>query len=276
MKKIIAPVDFSAVSKNAALYAANMAAYLNIPLVLMHVTELPISYAEVPSVPIPDSGLMDDGNSLLQQFANELDEKLAGQLTIETLNRTGNALYEISSYCNRVKPYALVIGTHGNSGITRILLGSTTMGVIKECHFPVIIVPNQYTFQKPQKIGFASDMHDVLHTTPADQVKTIVDDLGGRLEILHVDKDDLEEEQEMAEETKNLNTIFADQHPRIKILKSVFTEEALLNYANEKSLDLLIIVPKKHNWIDALIKHQHTKNIALHAAVPVMVLKNHH
>ena len=42
MKKIVAPIDFSAVSKNAALYAANLAAFLDLPLVLMHVTELPI------------------------------------------------------------------------------------------------------------------------------------------------------------------------------------------------------------------------------------------
>jgi hypothetical protein len=103
-----------------------------------------------------------------------------------------------------------------------------------------------------------------------------VDDLGGKLEILHVDKEDLEEEESLVAETKQLNSMFADQHPKIKILKSVFTEETLLNYAMEKNLDLLIVVPKKHNWVDLLIKHQHTKNIALHAAVPVMVLKNHH
>jgi nucleotide-binding universal stress UspA family protein len=276
MKKIIAPVDFSAVSKNAALYAANMAAFLNLPLVLLHVTELPISYAEVPSVPVSDTALLDDGNNLLQALSKELDEKLMGQLTIETMNRTGNALFEITSYCNRVKPYALVIGTHGNSTFTRMLLGSTTLGVIKECQSPVIIIPNGYTFQKPLKIGLASDLHDVTHTTPAETIKTIVDDLGGKLEILHVDKEDLEEEETLVAETRQLNSMFADQNPKIRILKSVFTEETLLNYAMEKNLDLLIVVPKKHNWIDLLIKHQHTKNIALHAAVPVMVLKNHH
>jgi nucleotide-binding universal stress UspA family protein len=57
MKKIIAPVDFSVVSKNAALYAANMAAFLNLPLVLMHVTELPVSYGEVPVVALNESSL---------------------------------------------------------------------------------------------------------------------------------------------------------------------------------------------------------------------------
>lgn len=276
MKKIIAPVDFSAVSKNSAIYAANLAAYLDIPLVLLHVTELPISYAEVPSVPVSDSALLDDGNNLLDALSKELDEKLMGQVTIETINRTGNALFEITSYCNRVKPYALVIGTHGNSTFSRLLLGSTTLGVIKECSSPVIIVPNGFGFKKPAKIGLASDLHDVTHTTPTDSIKTFVDDLGGRLEILHVDKDDLEEEEALVTETRQLNTMFAEQNPKIKILKSVFTEETLLNYAAEKNLDLLIVVPKKHNWVDLLIKHQHTKNIALHAAVPVMVLKNHH
>jgi nucleotide-binding universal stress UspA family protein len=70
--------------------------------------------------------------------------------------------------------------------------------------------------------------------------------------------------------------MFAEQRPKLKILKSVFTEETLLNYAAEKDLDLLVIVPKKHSWIDTLIKHQHTRNIALHAPVPVMVVKPGH
>lgn len=275
MKKIVAPVDFSAVSRNAASYAANMAAFLNIPLVLMHVSELPISYAEVPSVPVTDNGLLEDGNNLLVKLSEELENELSGQVNIEILNRTGNPLYEITSYCNRTKPYALVIGTHGNSGFARILLGSTTLGVIKECHCPTIIVPNGYRFRKPLKIGLASDLHDVSHTTPAETIKKFVDDLGGRLEILHVDKEDMEEEELLVAETNQINTMFAEQQPKIRILKSVFTEETLLNYASEKNLDLLIVVPRKHNWIDVLIKHQHTKNIALHAAVPVMVLKQH-
>ncbi|MES2647145.1 MAG: universal stress protein [Bacteroidota bacterium] len=273
MKKIIAPVDFSAVSKNAALYAANMAAFLNIPLVVMHVTELPISYAEVPTIPISNVTLMDDDSVKLQEFVTELDKKLMGQVTIETINRTGNPLYEISSYCNRLKPYALVIGTHGNGSFTRFLLGSNTLGLIRDCSSPIVIVPNGFEFKKPLKIGLASDLHEVATCTPAEQIRTLVEDLGSKLVILHVDKNGEEDEDEILAETRQLNNMFVEQHPKIKILKSVFTEETLLNYAAENQLDLLIVVPKKHSWIDSLIKHQHTKNIALHAPVPVMVLK---
>ena len=276
MKKIIAPVDFSAVSKNAALYAANMAAYLNIPLVLMHVNELPISYAEIPAIPISENDLTDEGDDPLQQLSKELDEKLQGQLTVETITRTGNALYEIVNYCNRAKPYAVVMGTHGNGSFTRFLLGSTTLGVIHDCHYAVLVIPNEFAFRKPLKIGFASDLHEVAKNTPAEQIRAFVDDLGGKLEILHVDKEDLEEEAEVLAEAEELNHMFAAQHPKIKILKSLFTEETLLNYAAEKNLDLLMIVPKKHSWIDVLVRHQHTKHIALHASVPVMVIKPTH
>lgn len=272
MKKIIAPVDFSAVSKNAALYAANMAAFLNLPLVLMHVTELPISYAEIPAIPVNENG-MDSDNDMLRELATEIEENLVGQLAVEIIKRTGNPLYEIANYCNRTKPYAIVIGTHGNGGITRFLLGSTTLGIIRECHCPVMIIPNGFDFRIPLKIGLASDLHDVAKNTPSDQICTVVDDFGGKLEILHVDRNDMEEEAEVLAETEQLNTMFAAQHPRIKILKSAFTEETLLNYAAEKKLDLLMIVPKKHSWIDNLVRHQHTKHIALHSPVPVMVIK---
>jgi nucleotide-binding universal stress UspA family protein len=273
MKKIIAPVDFSAVSKNAALYAANMAAFLNIPLVLFHVTELPVTYGEVPVIPVNAGKTIDNDTLKLQELVDDLDKKLLGQVTIETISRTGNPLYEICSYCNRLKPYAVVIGTHGNGSFTRFLLGSTTLGVIKDCSSPIVIVPNEFEFKKPLKIGLASDLHDVAVYTPAEQIRALVEDLGGKLVILHVDKNDEEEMDEIMAETKELNTMFQEQHPKIKILKSAFTEETLLNYAAQNQLDLLIVVPKKHSWIDSLIKHQHTKNIALHAPVPLMVIK---
>ena len=216
---------------------------------------------------------MESGKDLMRQFAKEIEEELKGQVTVDVIIRTGNPLYEIANFCNRTKPYAVVIGTRENGGFTRFLLGSTTLGLIRECYCPVMIIPNDFAFHIPAKIGLASDLHDVRKNTPAGQICTVVEDLGGQLEILHVASNDVEEEAEVLAETEQLNTMFATQHPKIRILKSAFTEETLLNYAAEKQLDLLIIVPKKHTWIDTLVRHQHTKHIALHAPVPVMVIK---
>lgn len=47
-------------------------------------------------------------------------------------------------------------------------------------------------------------------------------------------------------------------------------EEGLTGFAEKNNLDLLIIVPKKHNIFDKLFHKSHTKKLMLETHVPVM------
>jgi nucleotide-binding universal stress UspA family protein len=273
MKRIVAPIDFSEVSLNAARYAANMAAYLNLPLQLMHVTVLPMSYGPT-SVPLAlDDDLEAMPTERLKKFSQVLHDEMRGQVDIELIHRTGSAVYEIMSHCNHTRPFAVVLGSHGDSDLTRFLLGSTTIGLIRECSSPVIVIPKDFSFTPPKKIALASDFQHVTKTTPSQYIHNMVTSLGAELEILHIENK-AEPLEEVAEVISELNNIFTTEKPKIRIIKNVETEETLLDYAKAHSFDLLIVVPRKHNWFELVIKRQHTNNIALHATVPVMLLKN--
>ena len=48
--------------------------------------------------------------------------------------------------------------------------------------------------------------------------------------------------------------------------------EGLSNYALMHSIEMLIAVPRKHNLVQKLFVGSHTKNLAFHSKVPVMVV----
>lgn len=271
MKKIVAPIDFSEVSISTAHYAAHLAASLGLELELVHVSELPMAYSELIPEVIDDYNLQERIDAQLQRVVPLIKNELAGNLKIQTTILRGSPLYEITNYCNEQMPYAIVIGPHSNSSFSRFLLGSTTVGVMNSCRCPVVIVPKEYTWQPPQRIGLASDFHEMNAEIPSGMIETLVEALGAKLEILHVDNN--EPEEVLAAGSEHISQLFGSTQPAIKVLQSPFVEETLLNYSAEKHLDMLVVVPRKHSWIDLLVKHQHTKNIALHAGVPVLVVK---
>jgi len=58
----------------------------------------------------------------------------------EILVAVNSVVKEIVEYAEKQDVDLIVIGTRGMSGLKRILLGSTSSGVVKYAHCPVLVV----------------------------------------------------------------------------------------------------------------------------------------
>jgi nucleotide-binding universal stress UspA family protein len=273
MNKIIAPIDFSPVSINAAKYAANMAAALNKDLVLFHVVQIPVVYGEVPMPMGEFDATQAEAQEEMEKLVRQIDEEMAGQVVIHTTMKVGSPVYELIQQSKSNGIYAIVMGTHGAGAMERFFLGSTTTSLIREASCPVLVIPPDYKFSRPKKIGLASDFKDVVKYTPQKAILKLLDTFDAQLEILHSDPDYKEFEPAAMEEGLMLDTMFEVHRPKFQFLHSGYTEESILHYAAENAIDLLIIVPKEHGIIDSIFKHQHTGSFVRNATLPVMVLK---
>jgi len=274
MNKIIAPVDFSEVSLNAASYAANVAAALNKDLLLMHIVQLPVVYGDVP-MPVGEyDSLMQEAGEQLSKVAEKLEKETLGQVVVHTNVKVGSAVYELLQASKSTGVYAVIMGTHGAGSVERFFLGSTTQSLINESLSPVIVVPGQYAFKKISKIGFASDFKEVVTKTPDATIKMFLNDFNASLQILHVDPDYSEFEPAVMEEGLLLDTMFSAQKPSFQFLHSGYIEESILTYAAQNEIDMLIVLPKNHSFLESIFKHQHTGQFIRQATVPVMVLKS--
>ncbi|MBA4149318.1 MAG: universal stress protein [Verrucomicrobia bacterium] len=140
LKTILAPTDFSSESRKAIRYATALAKSLGGQIVLLHVIE-----------PTPYSGTLDDipllftSDELKKSAQRELktlckEESIAPELLKSTHVRSGPACPEIVDEAKAIGADLIVIATHGQNALTRVIFGSTTERVVRHAKCPVLVV----------------------------------------------------------------------------------------------------------------------------------------
>jgi nucleotide-binding universal stress UspA family protein len=141
LKKILCPTDFSPGSQQAARLATRLAREMNAELVFVHSWYVaPNAYS--PGVPFPpgmEQDLMNDAQRGLDSAVNEALAGGAKQVSGGLVS--GVPWAEIVAQLENQAFDLCVIGTHGRTGLARILVGSVAEKVIRHAPCPVLAVP---------------------------------------------------------------------------------------------------------------------------------------
>jgi universal stress protein A len=144
-KKILCAVDFSDNSREAMRRAADLVKATGGSLTLFHVIHVPVvGYAE--SAPMMAS----TGVELTQDLGVQAEQHLAdwkvraeemGARNVSTQVVAGVPWHMIVEALDGDRTYDLVvIGTHGRTGLGRVLLGSVAETVVRHAPCPVLVV----------------------------------------------------------------------------------------------------------------------------------------
>ena len=271
MKTIIVPTDFSPTATNAMNFAADMAMNINASLMLLHVYQVPVSMTDVPVVLISADELKKDSERQLNEAKESLTHITSGKVKIYTEAIMGDVADELEDVCNRIEPFAVVMGTKGTSGLERMLFGSTTLTAIRHLKWPVIVVPPGKEYGAGiKKIGFACDFDKVVENTPVQFIKNMVKAFNAELHVLNVDYENRHFKPETPEESLMLQTLLEDLNPAYHFVNNKDIEDGINEFAETNNIDLLITIPKKHSLLDGLFKHSSTKGLVMQSHVPVM------
>src|SRR5688572_17352162 len=160
MKTLVVPTDFSSVSVNAMNYAVDMAQAINAGIILLHVYNVPVSFTDGPIAPVTTVSVEEmkrTSEERLQEIKKNLVTVTSGKVEIFTEARLGETVEELEQLCQSVEPLAIIMGSHGATGLDRILMGSTTLTAIRHLKCPVLVVPPGTTYHGIRKIGLACD-----------------------------------------------------------------------------------------------------------------------
>ena len=144
-RKILVPIDFSEHSRKTVAFATRFASHYKATLQLLHVFEIP-DYAATPygrreQTCNPLKSQLDaaeqDAREKLTAFENEL---LKLGFKVEAYLRVGYPFDEIVQMANHLDVDLIIIGSHGHTGITRLLVGSTAERVVERAPCPVLVV----------------------------------------------------------------------------------------------------------------------------------------
>ena len=270
MKTIIVPTDFSAISNNAMNYAADLGREINCSILLFHAYQIPVSMTDVPIVLISVEDLQKNAETKMAEVKKSLEKATGGAIKIYAETKLGDTVDELEDLCNRTKPFAVVMGTKGATGLERVFFGSTTLTTIKHLSWPVIVVPPDKKYSTIKKIGFACDFREVVNTTPTRFIKDFVKQFDAELHVLNVDYKNSHFKPETPEESVLLHTMLEDLNPKYDFIEDENIEAGIEKFAEKNNLDLVITIPKKHKLLEGLFRKSHTKDLIFHSHLPIM------
>jgi nucleotide-binding universal stress UspA family protein len=144
---ILVATDFSDASAAATAYAFQLARTVSAKLYLIHV--VPESDVQVMRALRGHLQSHIETDALVQIYYADADQRLtqlvdrahATDLVQERLIVTGQPASEIISWAAAKNVDLIIVGTHGRSGLNRVMMGSVAEHVLRLAACPVLIVP---------------------------------------------------------------------------------------------------------------------------------------
>jgi nucleotide-binding universal stress UspA family protein len=176
INQILVPTDFSENAELAVNYAIALAKQCSAKLHLLHTPVVPtyllmdLSYSPGPEAV---TRILNDAQEALDRQAQMIT---AAGVEHFTAIREGTVHEVIRDYAKEHDVDLVVVGTHGRTGVSKLMYGSITERVIKTVHTPIIIIPPEggripssiviaYDFSAPAKHAaeVARAIHGVSH-----------------------------------------------------------------------------------------------------------------
>ena len=282
MKTLLISTDFSDIATHAAEYGYNLAKQIKADVILCNAVIVP---AEMPQAgvvvwPMEEYNvLMEDSDKELKKLKNHL-EKTESQSSfrplIKVINETGTLADVVNVIIADHDVDLLIMGTHGNSGLSHFILGDHSRKMIDGTIKPLLLIPPAAKNTPIKKIAFATDFKH-----PEEDLKAIYNLipfarlLHAEILLTHV----YNEKQQAPEFQEWLKQFLVDisnkaNYPHIyyRMIKNSNTESGLDWLCEHGQVDMLAMVHRQHNFFDTLLKGSHTKKMADQVPVPLMVI----
>lgn len=152
LKRIAVPTDFSEFSNNALKYGCALSEKFDAELHLVHVLQDLVAMVPEPGLAFPPPGdYIEQLNASCEEALEKLpDESWGFEGTVVRAVRQGPTFVEVVRYAKEKDIDLIVMGTHGRSGLTHMLLGSVAERIVRKAPCPVLTVrPDQHQFVMP-------------------------------------------------------------------------------------------------------------------------------
>ncbi len=133
-KTILFPTDFSTASDAAMVHAEALAKASGAKLLIVHVEEPPLAYGGGELY----YGLPEPNSERIQKMLEDVRPRDAA-LPCEHRLTMGDPAGEVVRIAGEEGCEMIVMGTHGRTGLTRLLMGSVAEQIVRRAPCPVLI-----------------------------------------------------------------------------------------------------------------------------------------
>lgn len=274
MKAILVATDFSPSANNAARYAAHLAVQLQVEhLILYHAYQMmPIS-TEVPvNLVLSMEQLQENSEESLQRLKRSLLYVTGSHTLILTKAECAEPVEGSSNLAKVCEAGLIVIGSSSKGLGDRLLMGSTTRKLLKKCLLPLLVVPNEATFRPIRKMVLGCDLSQVADTIPIVKLIQLVKGFHAQLQVVNVTASEQEDLGKRKEEHAFYD-LFEELDPSIQYIGGSDVSKGILAYANQHDADMIIIIAKKHTFLEQLIRISVSNKLASKSDMPLLIIR---
>ena len=273
MKTFLVPTDFSDTSKNAARYAANISKqYPDVHIILYNVSDKIVVGS--------DSSPLEDDEHSRRKIMELALESIKNDLSNITTCQISTVAEEDSSFIDALERYSrhhgvdlIIMGITGSTKLEQIFMGSNTLKIVERNTCPVMIVPPQALFKGIQDIMLTTDFKDVERSIPRKQLEGVLTLFKANLHIVNVDDEHyVEVTEEYKAQRGKLESMLKAFSPQFYFIRLFDFVDAVNQFVEDKEIDLIITIPKKHSFLDKMFKTSYTKKLAYHSHVPIIAI----
>ena len=276
MNTILVPTDFSDIARNATMYAIEFAKAMHSRILLFHAYHLPV----VPTADAPMPAMIDtmelenDNMRLLKKEAAYLST--LSDVQIDCIATQGFAVDEILSIEEQHRPDLIIMGITTAGPLAEFIFGSIATDVISKTHTPVIVVPENAQYKKIEKIVFSSDYKLEADTNELGTLKHIIKNYNAKLYILNVEKEKEDIEVDKALLMMKIENYFDDIEHTHHLPIDNDLIHGLNTFIEVHEIDLIAMIPHKHNFLARMFHESSTKKMAFHTKIPLLTLHTPH
>jgi nucleotide-binding universal stress UspA family protein len=278
MKRILVPTDFSKCADRAIDFAVQSAKMVPIEIILLHSFEVKDNmYFDYMGVNREfNVSMLNDAKEKLAALKKNIEE--TDGVVVDTFIST-NSLYDaITRSVKEKKMDMVVMGTLGASGIKEKLWGSRTAAIIGRSNIPVMVIPIEYEWKKPQNI--------LLATNRFEKEPAILDylfELAGlymsrvQVAVFTGESDDktitfLNHDHKISEYEEYLTDMYNEETLTSAHLTGEDFETTLQNFIRENDIDILVMVTYQNTFWSRIFNPSKTKRMSYHTNVPLLAI----
>jgi nucleotide-binding universal stress UspA family protein len=278
MKRILVPTDFSKCADRAIDFAVQSAKMVPIEIILLHSFEVKDNmYFDYMGVNREfNVSMLNDAKEKLAALKKNIEE--TDGVVVDTFIST-NSLYDaITRSVKEKKMDMVVMGTLGASGIKEKLWGSRTAAIIGRSNIPVMVIPIEYEWKKPQNILLATNRFE---KEPAilDYLFELAGLYMSRVQVaVFTDEGDdkaitfLNHEHKISEYEEYLTDMYNEETLTSAHLTGEDFETTLQNFIRENDIDILVMVTYQNTFWNRIFNPSKTKRMSYHTNIPLLAI----
>jgi nucleotide-binding universal stress UspA family protein len=259
MTTVIVPVDFTDTSLHTARYAAQLlVGQYGVTMILYH------SYSKPAEAEAAEKKLLDLKAELTKDFI----------VKIEILNHEeDDFLTGLDKAVRHRRADLVIMGIKERSLLAKVFFVSNTLKMVETKSCPVLIVPDYVNFAPIKNVMLTSDFKNTLDTTPSVPIKDFLNVFNPKLHVVNVNKDHyISLTGNYEAEKQQLMQMFEEYKPEFYFMRLFDIDEALKLFAEERNIDLIIVIQKTDSFLERIIKGSRTKDLTYGSNVPILVM----